>query len=74
EDLKGLSAVRHQDGASLGKLVDVATAGENDIYVIRDDSGNDHYIPAVKQFVAEVNLEKKEIRILLIEGLWESCM
>lgn len=74
EDLKGLSAVRHEDGTPLGKVVDVVTAGENDLYVIRDDSGVDHYIPAVKQFIAEVNLEKRELRILLIEGLWESCM
>ena len=73
-DLEGLEAVRHEDDVPLGTLVDVVAAGENDVYVIRDEAGKDHYIPAVKQFIAEVNLEKREIRITLIEGLWESCM
>ena len=71
DDLKGLTAVRHEDGAFLGTLTDVAPGGENDLYVIRDENGKDHFIPAVKQFIGEVNLEKREIRILLIEGLWE---
>lgn len=70
DDLKGISAVRHEDGSFLGMLTDVVPAGENDIYVIRDNDGTDHYIPAVKQFIAGVDLEKREIRIMLIEGLW----
>ena len=74
DDLKGLVAVRCEDGSLLGTLMDVAVAGENDIYIIRDDSGKDHYIPAVKEFIVGVDLEKREIRIRLIEGLWESCM
>ncbi len=71
DDLKGLAAVRHDDGSPLGTLSDVVSGGESDIYVIRDDEGTDHYIPAVKQFIAGVDLEKREIRIALIEGLWE---
>lgn len=70
DDLKGLSAVKHEDGEYLGTLVDVVRSGNNDLYVIRDAAGTDHYIPAVSQFVAEVNLEKGQVRIFLVEGLW----
>lgn len=71
DDLKGMTAVRHEDGEILGKVVDVLRPGGADLYVIRDESGVDRYIPAVRQFIAEVDLEKSLMRISLIEGLWE---
>ena len=74
DDLLGMTAVNTESEETLGTVRDVAAAGEQDIYVIRDENGKDHYIPAVKEFVREVNLEKRQIRIALIEGLWESCM
>ncbi len=55
-----------------GVLADVISQGENDLYVVKDEKGKDHYIPAVKEFIAGVDLDKGEIRISLIEGLWES--
>ena len=70
DELKGLTAVKHEDEEPLGTLVDVVRSGDNDLYVIRDASGADHYIPAVSQFIAEVNLEKEQVRISLVEGLW----
>lgn len=71
DDLVGLTAIDHSTGGELGTVRDVIQAGGNDIYVIRDGNGRDHYIPAVKEFIAGVDLDKKEMRISLIEGLWE---
>ncbi len=70
DDLRGMTAVNHEDGEHLGTLIDVLRPGGADLYVIRDESGSDHYIPAVRQFIAEVNLEKRQVRISLVEGLW----
>lgn len=72
DDLLGMTAVDHSTGDVLGTVSDVFPAGENDLYVVRDETGTDHFIPAVREFIAGVDLEKREMRISLIEGLWES--
>ena len=74
DDLIGMAAVNGESGETLGTLRDVVSAGEQDIYIIRDENGKDHYIPAVREFITEVNLEKRQISIALMEGLWETCM
>lgn len=74
DDLIGMAAVNGESGETLGTLRDVVSAGEQDIYIIRDENGKDHYIPAVREFITEVNLEKRKISIALMEGLWETCM
>lgn len=74
DDLLGMTAMNAESGETLGTVQDVASAGEQDLYVIRDENGKDHYIPAVKEFIKEVNLEKRQISIALMEGLWETCM
>ncbi|MDK2959146.1 MAG: rRNA processing protein RimM [Synergistaceae bacterium] len=70
DDLLGMTVVDHSTGDVLGTVSDVVPAGENDLYTVRDETGTDHFIPAVKEFIAGVDLEKREMRISLIEGLW----
>jgi 16S rRNA processing protein RimM len=72
DDLIGLTVVDHSTGEVLGTVSDVMPAGENDLYTVRDEKGADHFIPAVKEFIAGVDLDRREIRISLIEGLWDS--
>ncbi len=72
DDLIGMTAVDHSTGDVLGTVSDAMPAGENDLYAVRDEKGADHFIPAVKEFIAGVDLEKREMRISLIEGLWDS--
>lgn len=74
DDLIGLSVKEEGTDRSLGVLSDVLAAGENDLYAVRDHGGKEHYIPAVKEFISAVDLEKREIRVTLAEGLWESCV
>jgi len=72
EDLIGMTAVDPSTGDVLGTVSEVFPAGENDLYVVRDEAGTDHFIPAVREFIAGVDLDRREMRISLIEGLWES--
>ncbi len=51
----------------LGVLKDIWTEYTHDIYVV--DSGEEKYIPAVKEFVKEIDLANKRIIVNLIEGL-----
>lgn len=68
-DLIGLQAV--DDSGRIGIVKDVLQPSAQDVYVIKTDSGRDIMVPAVKEFVKEVNLEEGFIRLSLIEGMIE---
>lgn len=54
----------------IGILVDVMQGASNDVYVVRDtNKGKEYLIPAVKEFIIDVNIEEKSIVIDPIEGM-----
>lgn len=56
----------------LGKVVDILQAGSNEVYVIRNkESKKEILIPAVKEFMPEISLEKRKITVNPIEGMIE---
>jgi 16S rRNA processing protein RimM len=67
--LIGLKVVS-DDGRQVGELVDVLTPGANDVYVIRGSlQPRDVLLPAIKECVLNVDLEKQEMRVHLMPGL-----
>lgn len=60
-----------EDGVELGKLTDLIENPAQDIFVITDNEGNEHLIPAVKEFIKSVDDKNKIIVIHLIPGLFE---
>ena len=59
--------VLDDDGAEIGKIKDVLTMPSSDVYVIE---GKKRYmIPAVKEFVREINVAEGYVRVHLIEGM-----
>jgi 16S rRNA processing protein RimM len=66
-DLIGLSVVE-QDGAVVGTLRDVLHLPAHDVYVV-DAKGREVMIPAVKEFVRDVDLDAKTMTVRLIEGM-----
>ncbi len=67
-DLEGLQ-VRDEDGTPIGVLKSVMETGANDVYVIDLSDGRELLLPAIKQCVLEVDVEKGFIRILILKGL-----
>jgi 16S rRNA processing protein RimM len=61
-------AVFDQNGVMIGKMKDVMDMSSNDIYVV-DRKGKEVLIPAVKQFIKEVDIENKRITVSLIDGM-----
>lgn len=53
-------------GVEFGKIKDVLTMPSSDVYVIAGE--HSYMIPAVKEFVKEINVEEKYVKIHLIEG------
>ncbi|MCG8541006.1 MAG: ribosome maturation factor RimM [Clostridia bacterium] len=70
-DLVGLNII-DEDNSCIGKLVDVIQNTAQDIYIIEHHiSKSKILIPAVKEFIKEVDMEEKVIKVKLIEGMIE---
>ncbi len=66
-DLIGLPVIT-DEGRLLGPLKDVMQTGANDVYVV-DGKEKEILIPSIKQCILNVDLEKGEILVHLLEGL-----
>ncbi len=59
--------VLDEEGTEIGKIKDVLTMPSSDVYVIHGEKN--YMIPAVKEFVKEINVDEGFVRVHLIEGL-----
>lgn len=67
QDLIGLDVVT-EEGEPLGKVAEIFPTGSNDVFVCR--CGDEEVlIPAIEEVIRQVDLEKGEIRVRLLEGL-----
>ena len=70
-DLVGLDVV-DPEGKPLGKLVAVdAASPAHDLYVVETAPGKRYMVPAVKEFVKEISLERGVVVIAPVPGLLE---
>ena len=68
-DLIGCSVFNVETGTEIGTIRDVLQNSAQDIYVIKTAGGKDAMIPAVGDFVDEVNIEERFVKVRLIPGL-----
>jgi 16S rRNA processing protein RimM len=68
DDLIGCE-VYGKENQLIGKIVNVNESPANDIYIIQNTDGKEFLVPAVSEFVKEVNTETKVVRIEEIPGL-----
>ena len=61
----------HEQGTPLGKVTEVLHTGEFDIYQVLTEDGKTRYIPAVSDFIRNIDLQKGIMEVVLLEGLWE---
>lgn len=64
-DLIGLPV--YAQGQEIGTLKDVYTGPANDVYVVQGQ--RQYMIPAVSEFLEEVNVDQGYIRVKLLEGM-----
>lgn len=60
-------AVLDDDGNEIGKIADVLTMPSSDVYVVK--GAHSYMIPAVREFVREIDVENRLVRVHLIEGM-----
>lgn len=68
-DLEGLD-VFDESGGTLGVLTGVLDNPANDLWIVRTPAGKDVLVPAVREFVRDVDLERKRIVVRPIPGLF----
>lgn len=67
-DMIGMK-VMTDEGEEFGTLKDVMETGANDVYVIEMKDGKEVLIPAIKQCVLDIDVEKMCMTIHVMEGL-----
>ena len=67
-DLIGCIALNAETGGKIGEITDVLQNSAQDIYKIKLPNGKEALIPVVSEFVKEVDIEKKIVKIKLIPG------
>jgi len=61
--------VYDENNIFLGKVENVISTGSNDVYVVKNKDEEELFIPAIREVVKNVNLEKKRITIKMVDGL-----
>lgn len=70
-DLIGCSVVDDETGEVYGECTDVTHTGANDVYHMRTVAGKEVLIPAIPSVIRAVNVDKDEIRIFAMLGLFD---
>ena len=68
-DLIGLSVIREDNGEVLGELTDVLQTGANDVYEVKMEDGKEVLLPAIRECIKNVDLQKGEITVHVMKGL-----
>lgn len=67
-DLIGLSVIS-DEGEALGELSDVLSTGANDVYVVTKTGEKDLLLPAIKECILSIDLEKQVMQVHVMDGL-----
>lgn len=68
-DLIGMEVTDHESGGKIGVIKDVIQNAAQDIYAIELPGGGESLIPAVSEFIKEVDLKARRVRVKLIAGM-----
>lgn len=67
-DLVGLTVTTDEDEI-LGEVCDVITTGANDVYVVARPDGTETLLPAIKECILTVDVEKGQMLVHMMPGL-----
>jgi 16S rRNA processing protein RimM len=68
-DIIGCDVLRN--GAEFGKVTDVYSLTSNDVYVIRKSNGDEILIPAVHEFIENIDVPRKIVTLKPGKGFYE---
>jgi 16S rRNA processing protein RimM len=62
--------VETEEGKRIGRIKEILPTGAHDIYVVQGER-REIYLPAVERVIQSINREKKVVKVVWMEGLWE---
>lgn len=60
---------RTEEGEMLGTVSEILVTGANDVYVVKRDEGGEVLLPAIREVIRQIDLDKGELTVHLIPGL-----
>ena len=69
-DIIGMEVVA-DSGVRLGIVKDVMETGANDVYVVEREGGKELLLPAIRQCILDIDIEKNVMTVHLMDGLLE---
>lgn len=70
QDLLGAAVVDNGTGEVYGRIATITHPGRHDVYEIERPDGSSVLFPAAPPFIANIDIEKSEVRVLPIEGMF----
>lgn len=67
-DMLGMQVVT-EEGELLGVLKEVLTTGANDVYVVAREGQKDALLPAIRECVRDIDMERRVITVHIMGGL-----
>ncbi len=67
-DLIGMKVMTDQD-MELGTIQDVLQTGANDVYVVKQESGKEVLLPAIRDCILSVDVEQAVMTVHVLDGL-----
>ena len=61
--------VYDENNLFLGRIENVISTGSNDVYIVKGKNKKELFIPAIREVVKDISLEKKRITINIVDGL-----
>ncbi|MDP4119442.1 MAG: ribosome maturation factor RimM [Bacillota bacterium] len=71
QDIIGLSVIDADTQAVYGKVSDVLKTGANDVYEVMAPDGKKYYIPAIPDVIISTDIEKEELIIRPLKGIFD---
>jgi 16S rRNA processing protein RimM len=68
-DILGMR-VETREGKGIGKVKEILPTGANDVYVVEGKRG-EILLPATEEVIQSIDLERRVIKVIRMEGLWE---
>jgi len=69
-DMIGMKMLDHQNGRNYGTITEIMETGANDCYVVKGEEF-EILVPAIEGVIQEIDKDKKQITVILPEGLLE---
>ena len=70
EDLLGCKVVEYGTDTVYGSITDVQKYPANDVWTVKEPSGKDVLVPAIKDVVVSADIENKTVYIKALKGLF----